>query len=375
VPLLREALALAVGFQDPRRLVHAGACAGYLGDEATEHELYGRAVARARETGAVATLPYVLEFLARAEAVDGRYAAAATHASEGLGLARETGQQNSVCHLHASLALIAALQGREDECRTHAAAALEPATARGLGYQAALADWALARLDLSLGNPEEALVRLSALAAAGPGEGHPFVKLVSTPDLVEAAVRASRQAAAQAALIEFERFGRETAAPWTLALVARCRGLLSAGGAAERHFKEALSLHGESARPFDRARTELSFGEFLRRDGRRKQARLHLRAALDAFERLNAAGWAERARVELRASGETARERDPSAADRLTPQERQIVRFVAEGATNKQVAAQLFVSPRTVDHHLRNVFLKLGISSRAELIRGFPAGI
>jgi DNA-binding CsgD family transcriptional regulator len=374
VPLLREALALAAGFQDPGRLVHAGACAGYLGEEATEHELYGRAAARARETGAVAMLPYVLEFLARAEAVDGRYAAAAAHATEGLGLARETGQQNSVCHLHASLALIAALQGREDECRSHAADALELATARGLGYQAALADWALARLDLSLGKPEEALVRLAALAAAGPGEGHPFVKLVSTPELVEAAVRANETPTAQAALVEFERFARETAPPWTLALVARCRGLLSAGGAAERHFNEALRLHGEGARPFDRARTELIFGEFLRRDGRRKEARLHLRAALDAFERLDAAGWAERARVELRASGETARERDPSTADRLTPQEQQIVRFVAEGSTNKQVAAQLFLSPRTVDHHLRNVFLKLGISSRAELIRGLSGG-
>jgi DNA-binding CsgD family transcriptional regulator len=375
VPLLREALALAAGFQDPSRLVHAGACAGYLGEEATEHELYGRAAARARETGAVAMLPYVLEFLARAEAVDGRYAAAAAHASEGLGLARETGQQNSVCHLHASLALIAALRGREEECRSHAAEALALATARGLGYQAALADWALARLDLSLGKPEEALVRLAELAAAGPGESHPFVKLVSTPELVEAAVRAGQTGAAQAALVEFERFARETAPPWTLALVARCRGLLSAGGAAERHFKEALQRHGEGARPFDRARTELIFGEFLRRDGRRKEARLHLRAALDAFERLGAAAWAERARIELRASGETARERDPSTADRLTPQEQQIVRFVAEGSTNKQVAAQLFLSPRTVDHHLRNVFLKLGISSRSELIRGFSGGI
>ena len=144
--------------------------------------------------------------------------------------------------------------------------------------------------------------------------------------------------------------------------------------AAERHFKEALRLHGESARPFDRARTELAFGEFLRRDGRRKEARLHLRAALDTFERLGAAAWAERARDELRASGETARERDPSTADQLTPQERQIMRFVAEGSTNKQVAAQLFLSPRTVDYHLRNVFLKLGISSRAELIREFAGG-
>jgi DNA-binding CsgD family transcriptional regulator len=370
VPLLREALALADSFRDPRRLVHAGACAGYLGEEATEHELYGRAVARVRETGAVGTLPYVLEYLARSEAVDGRYAAAAAHATEGLRLARETGQQNSACHLLASLALVDALQGRADECRAHAAGALELARSRGLGYHSALAEWALARLDLGLGRPAAALSRLAELAAGGPGDSHPFVKIVSAPELVEAAVRARQPAAAQMALLEFERFARETAPPWALALVARCRGLLSAGDAAERHFVEALRRHGESARPFDRARTELTFGEFLRRAGHRKRARVHLRSALDAFERLGAGAWADRARDELRASGETARKRSPSALDQLTPQELQITRLVSEGATNKEVAARLFLSPRTIDYHLRKIYTKLGISSRAELIRG-----
>ena len=369
VPLLRQALALAEGFQDPRRLVHAGACAGYLGEETTEHELYGRAVARARESGAVGTLPYVLEYLARSEAVDGRYASAAAHAAEGLRLARETEQQNSVCHLLASLALITAIQGREQECRGHAAEALELATARGLGYHASLAEWAIARLDLGLGQPAQALTRLERLAAAGPGSSHPFVKLVSAPELVEAAVRTNQPGTAQAALLEFERFARATAPPWALAMVARCRGLLSAGAVAERHFLDALRRHGESARPFDRARTELAFGEYLRRDGRRTTARAHLRSALDAFERVGAVAWAERARAELRASGETARKRSPSAIDQLTPQELQITRLVAEGATNKEVAARLFLSPRTIDYHLRKVFTKLGISSRSELIR------
>jgi len=177
-------------------------------------------------------------------------------------------------------------------------------------------------------------------------------------------------AAAQAALLEFERFARETAPPWALALVARCRGLLSDGELAERHFLEALRRHGESARPFDRARTELNFGEFLRRAGHRRQARAHLRPALDAFERLGAGAWAERARDELRASGETARKRSPSAIDQLTPQELQITRLVSEGATNKQVAARLFLSPRTIDYHLRKIYTKLGITPRAELIRG-----
>ena len=188
----------------------------------------------------------MLEYLARSEAVDGRYASAAAHAAEGLRLARETGQQNSVCHLLASLALIAAIQGREQECRTHAAEALELATARGLGYQSALAEWAIARLDLGLGQPAEALARLERLAAAGPGNGHPFVKIVSAPDLVEAAVRAKQAGTAQAALLEFERFARETAPPWALALVARCRALLSAGEAAEHHFLEALRRHGRA---------------------------------------------------------------------------------------------------------------------------------
>ena len=150
----------------------------------------------------------------------------------------------------------------------------------------------------------------------------------------------------------------------------RCRGLLSAGAAADRHFTEALRLHGPSSRPFDRARTQLLYGEALRRARRRVDAREHLRAALDDLRtagRLPLGGAG--ANAELRVSGETARQRDPSTLDELTPQELQIVRFVGQGATNREVAAQLFLSPRTIDYHLRNVFVKLAISSRAELIR------
>ena len=128
-------------------------------------------------------------------------------------------------------------------------------------------------------------------------------------------------------------------------------------------------MHGEATRPFERARTELAYGEFLRRARHRVQARDHLRAALDTFESLGAALWAERARVELRASVQTARRRDPSTRDELTAQELQIAQFVAQGLTNREVAAQLFLSPRTIDFHLRNVFRKLGISSRTQLAR------
>jgi DNA-binding CsgD family transcriptional regulator/tetratricopeptide (TPR) repeat protein len=367
-PLLREAIVLAQTFDDPSRLGFAGAAARYLGDDTATHDFYARAVARARATGELVLLPYLLESLAVAEVAAGRYIAATASASEGLRLARETGQESSVCRNLSTLALLAAMQGREDACRSYAAEAVEHAVPRGLRLQAASATWALALLDLVSSRPAEALARLETLAA-GSQAGHPVIALLSVPDLVEAAVRADQTERGQTALAGFEQWATHTAPPWALALVPRCRGLLSAGAAADRHFTEALRLHGPSSRPFDRARTQLLYGEALRRARRRVDAREHLRAALTTFEQLGASAWAERARTELRVSGETARQRDPSTFDELTPQELQIVRFVGQGATNREVAAQLFLSPRTIDYHLRNVFVKLAISSRGELIR------
>jgi DNA-binding CsgD family transcriptional regulator len=367
-PLLREAVALAEAFDDPSRLGFAGTAARYLGDDAATHHFYARAVARARVGSQLAMLPYLLEHLAIAEVAAGRYPAATASASEGLRLARDTGQESSACRNLATLALIAALQGSEDICRSHAAEALAHAVPRGLRLQAASATWALALLNLGMNRPAEALAQLETLAA-GSETGHPIIALLAVPDLVEAAVHADRTHRAQTALAGFEQWATHATPPWALALVPRCRGLLSAGAAADRHFAEALRLHSHSGRPFDRARTELLYGEALRRGRRRADARERLRAALTTFEQLGVTPWAERARTELRASGETARRRDPSTLDRLTPQELQIVRFVGEGGTNREVAAQLFLSPRTVDYHLRQIFAKLDISSRAELIR------
>ena len=145
-----------------------------------------------------------------------------------------------------------------------------------------------------------------------------------------------------------------------------CRALAAAPDAAEAHFEAAIVA---DARPLDRARIQLHYGEHLRRERRRIDARSHLRSAVEGFERLGAAPWAERARRELRATGETARKRDTSPLAELTPQELQVARLVSEGATNKAVAAQLFVSPKTVEYHLRKVFAKLGIASRNELFR------
>jgi len=176
--------------------------------------------------------------------------------------------------------------------------------------------------------------------------------------------------AARSAAAAFEQAFAGAGAPaWALALAARCRALVATGEEAAVEFATAVSLHAGGERPFDGARTELLFGEFLRRERRRAEARAPLKHALEAFEHMGADLWSERARAELRATGETARKRDPSTLAQLTPQEVAIVRLVAEGASNKETASQLFLSPRTVEYHLRKVFAKLGITSRAELIR------
>jgi ATP/maltotriose-dependent transcriptional regulator MalT len=195
--------------------------------------------------------------------------------------------------------------------------------------------------------------RLEAMMAAGPGESHPVSKVFAAPDLVEAATRTGQKQQARTALVRFEAWARPTRTNWGLAVTARCRGLLADGPEADGHFQHALALHSAGGRPFDAARTRLLYGEALRRRRRRAEARRHLRAALEAFERLGAVPWADRARTELRASGETARKRDPSTIGQLTPQELQIARFVGQGATNREIAAQLFLSPRTVDHRPR----------------------
>jgi ATP/maltotriose-dependent transcriptional regulator MalT len=367
--VLRRAVDAAQAFDDPRRLVSAGEAAVYLGDLPAAIDFLGRAARAVRAGGAVGALPLALGLLAAYEGIDGRLASAAANASEGLDLSRDTGQENSAAYHLAILARVEALRGREQECRAHAAEAFELASAHGLHFQAATATWAIGDLELALGRPAEALSRLESLATVAPGAAHPMTALCTTADFVEAAVRADRSSVAEPGVERFAEWADATGSPWALALASRFRAQLSSGEAAKRSFEAARDLHAASGRSFEGARTELAYGEFLRREGGRREAREHLRSALDVFEQVGAAPYGERARAELRASGESARSRDPSTIDELTPQELQIARFVAEGATNRQVAAQLFLSPRTIDYHLRNIFRKLGISSRNELGR------
>jgi DNA-binding CsgD family transcriptional regulator len=230
-------------------------------------------------------------------------------------------------------------------------------------HVAACATWALTVLELGLGRAQAALTHIRALP---PAAGVDWDAL----DRIESAVRAGEPALATAWLEAFEPWAVSSRAPWGQAVALHCRALLATDQLeAERLFLAALDMHERAARPFERARTELALGECLRRARRRTEARSHLRAALACFETLRAELWAERARTELRASGESARKRDPSTLDQLTAQEVHIAQLVGEGHTNRDVAGQLFLSTRTIEFHLRNVFRKLGISSRIELAR------
>ena len=365
IPALREAIRLAERLDQTDLISHADHAALYVGDDATAYRLNAQAVARARAAGAVGDLVFSLQRLALAEIVTGRWAAGAASAAEALRLARETDQPELSALPLAWLALLAALKGDEDAVRSLVAETEEVTAAHRIGVlEGQVHDaihWARGIHEAASGRPASAMTWFD-------GMSHPAVaRMAAALDRIEAAVHADRRDTALEWLGHLEAFAAQAAVPWAQAGVAHCRGLLADGDAAGQQFEQALAYHRRAQRGFERARTELAYGEFLRRRRRRVDARTHLRAALDVFEQLGAAPWAERARIELRASGQTARRRDPSTLRRLTPQELQVARFVAKGLPTRDVAAQLFLSPRTIDFHLRNIFAKLGISSRAQL--------
>ena len=165
----------------------------------------------------------------------------------------------------------------------------------------------------------------------------------------------------------FERDAQVKAQPWALARAARCRGLLAADDDSDRDFTIALSLHDQTPDIYETARTRLAYGSRLRRERQRVRAREQLRAAIDIFDHLGAEPWSETARAELAATGETARRRDPVTLNQLTPQELQIAIRIAGGLTTRETAAALFLSPKTIEYHLRNIYRKLAIGSRSEL--------
>jgi DNA-binding CsgD family transcriptional regulator len=361
---LTDAIGLAGRLDDPDLLSLAAHHAFYVGDDTAAYQLNVRVAAAARAGGKAAELLFTLPRVAQAELLSGRWTAAAASAAEAVRLATETGQPALSALPLTWLTLLAALRGDEDGFWSRIAETEQVAATHPLGvFQSPVQDllqWARAVQKAASARPASAATLLGELR-------HPVVANMAALDGVEAAVHADRRNSALEQLGPLDAFAAHSGAAWALARAAHAHGLLSDGHVAEERFQEALDHHRRARRPFERARAELAYGELLRRARRRVDARSHLEAALDTFERLGAAPWAERARLELRASGQTARRRDPSTLWQLTPQELQVARFVAQGLPTREVAAQLFLSPRTVEFHLRNVFAKLGLSSRTQL--------
>jgi DNA-binding CsgD family transcriptional regulator len=365
--LAAEAIERAERLDDPHCLIWAAITADREGTWGDGLPHANRAVALARERGLVSVLPYALAARSTQLIGRGRFDLACSAAEEGRRLALDLEQQWTASWNLAELAEVEALRGQEDEARAHADVLQQLVTASGATLNSILGERVLGLLDLTLGRPAEALEHLRRSAGAPAGVFMTPYRVLQLPDMVEAAVRAHQLDEATDLLARFREWVERWPTPARLSLLARCQGLVTES-AAEQHFARSIEL-AEALSPFERARNELLYGEWLRRTRRRVDARPHLRAALELFQQLAVSPWEERARAELRASGETARRRDPSTRDQLTPQELQIAHLVAEGMTNREIGAQLYLSPRTIDYHLRKVFAKLQIASRTDLVR------
>ncbi|MGK5741075.1 AAA family ATPase [Micromonospora sp. URMC 103] len=371
-PALRRAVVLggqlAGPAATPAALSWAASAALLVAVDGAAHRLAERAVELARARGELSALPRALELRAMAEYWLGRHEAAAESSREGLRVARATGQANAAAVHLGLLAVLAAVRADRETCLGRLREIGEGPAPQS--RPRALAQWALAVLDLTDGRHAAAAARLAALARPGTGRGQVLVQVMATPYLVEAAAHLPHRPAATAALVVFDRWASSTASPSRRALSARCHALLAPRGSAEaeERFRVALRLHPADA-GFERARTALLFGRELRRARRPRDARAHLHDAWEAFTLLGVATWADQATAELRAAGESVAAPVPAAARLLTGQQLRIAQLVAEGATNREVAARMFLSTRTVDHHLRNIFHRLGIRSRTELAR------
>jgi DNA-binding CsgD family transcriptional regulator len=373
-PLLREAIRRAEPLEDPRPLVWASLLATMgsmapLGD-GLPHAT--RAVTIARERGLLSILPMALWAQANALVSRGRFNLGRSAAEEGIRLASDFGHRSGARWNLTVVALLDALRGDEAPARAHADEAIELAVSGGATLIVGFAEWALGLLELTLGRPSEATDRLLLVSVVDQPESNPLIGLWLIPDLIEAAARSGRLDETADRFDRYTTWLEHSSSPARLSVLARCRALVGEGDV-RQEFETALAPDATLS-PFLRARTELLYGEWLRRERQRREARRHLRRAADLFHQVGVPPWEERAEAELRATGETARRRDPSTLDQLTPQELLIAGLVAAGMTNRQVAAQLFLSPRTIDYHLRKVFSKLGVASRTELVRmGVPA--
>ena len=339
----------------------------FLRESGTGRSLLEHALQTARAHAAVGVLPFALNLIARDQATSDRWAVAEATYQEAIALARESGQQTQLAFGLAGLAWLQARRGRAPECRTGVAEALLLCHGLGMGLHQIWATAALGELELGLGDAAGAVAHferqqqlLADLTITDPD-------LSPAAELVNGYLKLGRTADAQRVAAEFTASADAKGQPWPLARALRCRGMLAADTGFADDFERAITLHELTPDVFEAARTRLAYGERLRRSRNRVLAREQLRAAVDMFEGLDARPWAERARAELAATGETRQPRDASTIDVLTPQELQIALLLAGGKTTRETAAALFLSPKTVEYHLRHIYQRLGIHSRDEL--------
>jgi len=320
-----------------------------------------------RESG-LGILPFALGTLSELNMRTGRWTQALADASEGLQLASDTGQFNEVGHNCAMLAQVEGGLGIDQACRGHVKQARQIAERVGANALCQYAAAALGLLEVSLGDYTAAISALEFMPDEIERSGLAQPGVVQwEPDLIESYVRTNRREDARSAATSFEFRARRTGHTWALAACARARGLLAPEDAFQHPFKEALELHDLTPTPFERARTQLCFGERLRRSGRRREARELLRRALDTFKQMGASPWVTRARAELRATGAPVPQYETPLLQELSAHELQVALTVSRGATNKETGAQLFLSPKTIEAHLGNIYRKLGVRSRTEL--------
>jgi DNA-binding CsgD family transcriptional regulator/tetratricopeptide (TPR) repeat protein len=358
------------GLGRDRTIEYVSLALTWLGDYEEATEIVTRMVESTRAMSAPANLAHALTISAELSQRTGKWTSALANASEAVTLARETGQESFVSWPLVVLARIEAGLGLEREAREHGHEAIALAKQSNIEWTECWGHGSLGFLELGSGRPERAVGELEWVMAFLERKGlrHPGA-LRWAPDLIEAYLRVGRPRDAENVLAVFEDQAALTEDEWALAASLRCRGLLEADGDYEPHFVRALELHAHSPMPFERARTELCFGERLRRSRRRREAIDHLLCANRGFERLGAAPWVKRTAAELRVAGHDVEIQGPSSFETLTPQELQIALVVGRGATNREAAGELLLSRRTVEHHLVRIYRKLGLHSRSQLVR------
>ncbi len=345
-----------------------GHSAIWLGEYVEARRFLGDVVASARQQSAVAGLAFPLACLSELEYRTGRWTLAYALADDSVRMATEVGARSQLSFSLVCLARVEAGLGKQDECRTHLKDALAISRELSIGSIEVYARSVSGLLELSLGHPDRAVLELGPLSRLSERWQLAQPDVVQWgSDFVEALARGGETAPAQAALDSFERQARESESRWGIGEAARCRGLLAGADGFEECFADALGSLPDDIAIFERARTLLCLGERRRRSRRLGPARDALSLALAGFEQLGAQPWVLRTRRELHASGARLGPSPEQPVQRLTPQELQVAIVAATGATNREIAASLFLSPKTVDFHLGKVYRKLEVHSRSQL--------